>query len=140
MANMTQDMRFRLSLIRYAGNAAMTAPGIPCGMVPESLTTILISIPLMRSLLLRKQGMAAVNVPNPKYVPNPYEPMDYPGQRDLTLFEARLKHHGIRHKLIYTPRYNGKAERSKCLTNLQLFPPFVYGEPPKNIFRNPATF
>lgn len=32
----------------------------------------------------------------------------------LTLFEARLKQYGIRHKLIkpYTPRHNGKVERS----------------------------
>lgn len=32
----------------------------------------------------------------------------------LTLFEARLKQYGIRHKLIkpYTPRHNGKIERS----------------------------
>lgn len=32
----------------------------------------------------------------------------------LTLFEASLKQHGIRHKLIkpYTPRHNGKVERS----------------------------
>lgn len=31
-----------------------------------------------------------------------------------TLFEARLKHYGIAHKLIrpYTPRHNGKVERS----------------------------
>ena len=31
-----------------------------------------------------------------------------------TLFESRLKHYGIRHKLIkpYTPRHNGKVERS----------------------------
>lgn len=35
-------------------------------------------------------------------------------QRTQTLFEARLKYHGIRHKLIkpYTPRHNGKVERS----------------------------
>ena len=33
---------------------------------------------------------------------------------DLTLFEAHLKQRGIRHKLIrpYTPRHNGKVERS----------------------------
>ncbi|MCR5540627.1 MAG: DDE-type integrase/transposase/recombinase [Ruminococcus sp.] len=31
-----------------------------------------------------------------------------------TLFESRLKHYGIRHKLIkpYTPKHNGKVERS----------------------------
>ena len=36
------------------------------------------------------------------------------GQRTPTLFEARLKQCGIRHKLIkpYTPRHNGKVERS----------------------------
>ena len=30
---------------------------------------------------LKKQGMAAVKPPNPKYVPKPYEQMYYPGQR-----------------------------------------------------------
>ena len=151
--------------------------------------------------VLRKQGMMAVKPPNPKYVPKPYEPMQYPGQRvqidvkfvpvsclvgeakgesyyqytaidefsryrvleafeenstyssavflehviarfkrfgvkiecvqtdngfeftkkfggsadgDLTLFERALKERQIRHKLIrpYTPRHNGKVERS----------------------------
>lgn len=35
-------------------------------------------------------------------------------KRTETLFEARLKHYGINHKLIrpYTPRHNGKVERS----------------------------
>ena len=34
--------------------------------------------------------------------------------KDMTLFEASLKEKGIRHKLIrpYTPRHNGKVERS----------------------------
>lgn len=147
---------------------------------------------------LRKRGQLAVKLPNPKYIPKPYEKMKYPGQRvqiDVkfvpeaylvgdakgkkfyqytaideysrfryleafeehstyssavflehliekfpfkiecvqtdngseftkrlgntqkptpTLFEARLKQCGIRHKLIkpYTPRHNGKVERS----------------------------
>lgn len=30
---------------------------------------------------LKKQGIMAVHPPNPKYVPKPYEQMDYPGQR-----------------------------------------------------------
>ncbi len=30
---------------------------------------------------LRKQGIMAVKPPNPKYIPKPYEQMDYPGQR-----------------------------------------------------------
>ena len=35
-------------------------------------------------------------------------------KRIETLFEARLKHYGIKHKIIrpYTPRHNGKVERS----------------------------
>ena len=35
-------------------------------------------------------------------------------ENDLTLFEEKLKELGIRHKLIkpYTPRHNGKVERS----------------------------
>jgi len=145
--------------------------------------------------VLCKQGQMAIKPPNPKYIPKPYEQMQYPGQRvqidvkhvpsacltgdakghkfyqytaideysryrflmafqeatthssalfldalmkafpfaieciqtdngfeftnrfgnDLpTLFEARLKHCGIEHKLIkpFTPRHNGKVERS----------------------------
>ncbi len=30
---------------------------------------------------LRRQGIMAVKPPNPKYIPKPYEQMDYPGQR-----------------------------------------------------------
>jgi len=30
---------------------------------------------------LRKRGQMAVHLPNPKYIPKPYEKMDYPGQR-----------------------------------------------------------
>lgn len=148
--------------------------------------------------LLRRQGQMAVKLPNPKYIPKPYEQMQYPGQkvqidvkfvpsacivgdakgqkfyqytaideysrfryleafeehstyssavflehlikafpfpikcvqtdngaeftkrllpserRTPTLFEARLKQCGIEHHLIrpYTPRHNGKVERS----------------------------
>ena len=148
--------------------------------------------------LLRRQGQMAVKPPNPKYIPKPYEQMQYPGQkvqidvkfvpsacivgdangqkfyqytaideysrfryleafeehstyssavflehlikafpfpikcvqtdngaeftkrllpterRTPTLFEARLKQCGIEHHLIrpYTPRHNGKVERS----------------------------
>ena len=147
---------------------------------------------------LRKRGLMAVKLPNPKYIPKPYEKMDYPGQRvqidvkfvpssclvgeaatdggyfqytfideysrfryleafqehstysssefirhcvkkfpfaiecvqtdngteftnrlnngstRLTLFERTLDELGIRHKIIkpYTPRHNGKVERS----------------------------
>ena len=156
---------------------------------------------------LRKQGIMAVHPPNPKYVPKPYEKMDYPGQRiqvDVkfvpssclknsqvigkqffqytaideysrwrfveafeehstyssaqfvdhlvkafpgkieciqtdngteftnrftthrdkpTLFEKRLEEHGIRHKLIrpYTPRHNGKVERSHRKDNERFY-------------------
>ena len=148
--------------------------------------------------VLRRQGQMAVKPPNPKYIPKPYEKMQYPGQRvqiDVkvvpttcivgdaqgekfyqytaideysrfryleafkeqssyssaifvehllkkfpfkieciqtdngqeftktygntknpkpTMFESKLKNLGIRHKLIkvYTPRHNGKVERS----------------------------
>ena len=146
--------------------------------------------------ILRKLGEPRKTLPNPKYIPKPYEKMYYPGQRvqidvkfvpaacmvgavkdesffqytaideysrfryieafqehnsyssmiflehmlkafpfkvkcvqtdngceftkrlqkenDLTLFEEKLKKLGIRHKLIkpYTPRHNGKVERS----------------------------
>lgn len=148
--------------------------------------------------ILKKIGGDPVKLPNPKYIPKPYEQMLYPGQRvqidvkfvpsvclvgdakgkkfyqytaideysrfryleafeehstyssavfldhminafpfkveciqtdngseftkrfggakpgDLTLFEKKLQHKGIRHKLIrpFTPRHNGKVERS----------------------------
>ena len=147
-------------------------------------------------IVLRRPGEPRKTLPNPKYIPKPYEKMCYPGQRvqidvkyvpaacmvgavkdesffqytaideysrfryieafqehnsyssmiflehmlkafpfkvdcvqtdngceftkrlqkehDLTLFEEKLKELGIRHKLIkpYTPRHNGKVERS----------------------------
>ena len=125
--------------------------------------------------VLIRMGLKKEKLPNPKYIPKPYEQMQYPGQRvqiDVkfvpnsclvsdakgekfyqytaideysrfryleafnehstyssavflerlaktenptpTLFESRLKQHGIKHKLIkpYTPRHNGKVERS----------------------------
>ena len=156
---------------------------------------------------LRKRGQMAVKLPNPKYVPKPYEQMSYPGQRvqidvkfvpevcivgqekgtkwyqytfldeysrfryleafpehstysstlflrhvvkkfpftiecvqtdngseftnrlnnsksnRLTLFEKELLHLGIRHKLIrpYTPRHNGKVERSHRKDNEEFY-------------------
>ncbi len=159
--------------------------------------------------ILMKHGMKAVKLPNPKYVPKPYEAMTYPGQRvqidvkyvpasciadeelrndglfqytaidectrwrfveafdehntyasakflDMflksapfkveciqtdngmeftkrlcagggsdkpTLFEEKLKRYGIRHKLIkpYTPRHNGKVERSHRKDNERFY-------------------
>ena len=156
---------------------------------------------------LRKRGQMAVPLPNPKYVPKPYEQMQYPGQRGQidvkvvpsvcmvgqekatqwfqytfideysrfryleafeehstyssavflrhvverfpyaieciqtdngteftkrllpkggntpTLFEAELARLGIRHKLIcpYTPRHNGKVERSHRKDNEEFY-------------------
>lgn len=157
---------------------------------------------------LRKSGQMAVKLPNPKYIPKPYEQMRYPGQRvqidvkyvpksclvgaaadeggyyqytfldeysrfryleafqehstyssaqfirncvrkfpyaiecvqtdngpeftnrlnssatkKLTLFEKTLAQLGIRHKLIrpYTPRHNGKVERSHRKDNEEFY-------------------
>lgn len=157
---------------------------------------------------LRKRGQMATPLPNPKYIPKPYEQMQYPGQRGQidvkfvpsacivgqqekvkwyqytfideysrfryleafqehstyasaqfirhvverfpyaieciqtdngleftnrpapntvkgreTLFEATLKELGIRHKLIrpYTPRHNGKVERSHRKDNEEFY-------------------
>lgn len=44
-------------------------------------------------------------------------------ENDLTLFEARLKSYGIRHKLIrpFTPRHNGKVERSHRKDNERFY-------------------
>lgn len=156
---------------------------------------------------LRKHGQTAVKLPNPKYIPKPYEQMQYPGQRGQidvkfvpsvcmvgqekgtqwfqytfldeysrfryleafeehctysstvflrhvverfpyaieciqtdngteftkrllpkggntpTLFEEELARLGIRHKLIrpYTPRHNGKVERSHRKDNEEFY-------------------
>lgn len=156
---------------------------------------------------LRKRGQMAVKLPNPKYIPKPYEQMQYPGQRGQidvkfvpasclvgeakgqkfyqytfldeysrfryleafeehstyssmlflqhvvkrfpyaieciqtdngaeftkrlltkgsdtpTIFEAELARLGIRHKLIrpYTPRHNGKVERSHRKDNEEFY-------------------
>lgn len=156
---------------------------------------------------LKKRGQMAVKLPNPKYIPKPYEQMQYPGQRvqidvkfvpasclvgdaagqkfyqytfldeysrfryleafeehstyssalflqhvvkrfpypiecvqtdngpeftkrllprggdSPTLFEAELARLGIRHKLIrpYTPRHNGKVERSHRKDNEEFY-------------------
>ena len=44
-------------------------------------------------------------------------------EKDLTLFQARLAEHGIRHKLIrpFTPRHNGKVERSHRKDNERFY-------------------
>ena len=254
MASITQDMRYRLSLIRYADKYGVSKAAVkyktnrqyiyrwkrrydgswdslrdrsrrphhhPSQHTPQEIKLIqdmrrrnphdglvVFWVKLRRRgysrsisglyRFLRKQGIMAVHPPNPKYIPKPYEKMDYPGQRiqvDVkfvpsaclknsqvigkqffqytaideysrwrfveafeehstyssarfvdhlvkafpgkieciqtdngteftnrftthrdkpTLFEKRLEEHGIRHKLIrpYTPRHNGKVERS----------------------------
>ena len=137
MASITQDMRFRLSLIQYAerhgvSNAAKKyktnrqyiyrwknrydgswdslrdrsrrPPSHPNQHTPEEIKLIqdmrrrnphaglvifwvkLTQRGYQRSItglyrFLKKQGMTAQKLPNPKYVPKPYEQMAYPGQR-----------------------------------------------------------
>lgn len=137
MASITQDMRFRLSLIHYAekygvSNAARRYKTNrqyvyrwkrrfdgsieslrdksrrphhhPNQHTPEEIKLIsdmrrrnphaglvVFWVKLMqrgykRSIpglyrFLKKQGLTAVKPPNPKYIPKPYEQMDYPGQR-----------------------------------------------------------
>ena len=46
----------------------------------------------------------------------------YGGSDNPTLFQERLAEHGIRHKLIrpFTPRHNGKVERSHRKDNEQM--------------------
>ena len=263
MATITQDMRFRLSLVNYAEKHGVTQAAIryhvnrqyvyrwrnrydgsweslrnrsrrphghPNQHSPEELKLIsdmrrrnphaglvvfwvkLVQRGYKRSItglwrVLRRQGMAAEKLPNPKRVPKPYEQMLYPGQRiqvdvkfvpsaclageaegqrfyqytaideysrwryveafdehstyssavflehllrafpmpvecvqtdngpeftkrftagsatDLTLFQRRLAEHGIRHKQIrpYTPRHNGKVERSHRKDNERFY-------------------
>ncbi len=137
MASITQEMRYRLSLIKYAEKYGVTKAAIkyktnrqyiyrwknrydgtwdplrnrsrrphhhPNEHTPEELKLIsdmrrrnpdagliVFWVKLMqrgytRSItgfyrVLRRQGMMAVKPPNPKYVPKPYEQMEYPGQR-----------------------------------------------------------
>lgn len=137
MATITQDMRYRLSLIKYAEKFGVTKAAIkykincqyiyrwkqrydgsieslrersrrlhhhPNQHTPDEIKMIsdmrrrnpdaglvVIWVKLKqrgysRSIpglyrFLRKQGMMAVHPPNPKYIPKPYEQIDYPGQR-----------------------------------------------------------
>ena len=137
MATITQDMRYRLSLIKYAERFGVTKAAIkyktnrqyiyrwkrrydgsieslrdrsrrphhhPNQHTPEEIKLIFDmrrrnpdaglvvfwvklkqrgytrSIPGLYRFL-RKQGIMAAHPPNPKYIPKPYEQMDYPGQR-----------------------------------------------------------
>lgn len=263
MTSITQDMRYRLSLIKYAQKFGVTKAAIryktnrqyiyrwlrrydgsieslrnrsrrphhhPNQHTPDEMKLImdmrrrnpnagliifwvkLRQRGYTRSItglyrFLRKQGMMAVKPANPKYVPKPYEQMDYPGQRiqiDVkfvpsaclknsevkgkrffqytaideysrwrfveafeeqstyssaiflehllkafpypieciqtdngaeftnrfttqkekpTLFQIHLQKHGIQHKLIrpYTPRHNGKVERSHRKDNERFY-------------------
>lgn len=263
MASITQDMRYRLSLIRYADKYGVSKAVVkyktnrqyiyrwkrrydgswdslhdrsrrpyhhPSQHTPQEIKLIqdmrrrnphdglvVFWVKLRRRgysrsisglyRFLRKLGIMAVHPPNPKYIPKPYEKMDYPGQRiqvDVkfvpsaclknsqvigkqffqytaideysrwrfveafeehstyssaqfvdhlvkafpgkieciqtdngteftnrftthrdkpTLFEKRLEEHGIRHKLIrpYTPRHNGKVERSHRKDNERFY-------------------
>ena len=137
MATITQDMHFRLSLIRYAEKHGVCKAAIryhvnrqyiyrwknrydntwdslrnrsrrphshPNQHTPEELRMIanmrrrnphtglvtfwvkLMQKGYKRSIsglyrVLRRQGIMAVKPPNPKYVPKPYQQMEYPGQR-----------------------------------------------------------
>ena len=137
MASITQDMRYRLSLIKYAEKYGVTKAAIKYktnrqyiyrwknrynGSIeslrcrsrrphhhPNQHTSseikliyntrrrnpnaglVILWVKLMqkgykRSItglyrFLRRQGIMAVKVPNPKYVPKPYEKMHYPSQR-----------------------------------------------------------
>lgn len=137
MASITQDMKYRLSLIRYANKYGVTKAAVkyhtnrqyiyrwkrrydgsieslrelprrphhhPNQHTPQEIKLIsdmrrrnpdaglvifwvkLRQRGYTRSIsglyrFLRRQGLMAVKPPNPKYVPKPYEQMDYPGQR-----------------------------------------------------------
>ena len=137
MASITQDMRYRLSLIRYADKYGVSKAVVkyktnrqyiyrwkrrydgswdslhdrsrrpyhhPSQHTPQEIKLIrdmwrrnshdglvvfwvkLRRCGYSRSIsglyrFLRKQGIMAVHPPNPKYIPKPYEKMDYPGQR-----------------------------------------------------------
>ncbi|MFU0832180.1 MAG: putative transposase [Oscillospiraceae bacterium] len=66
--------------------------------------------------VMRRMGIFPAAKPKKKYQPKPYEQMTHPGERIqmLTPFEATAAQLHIRHKLIrpYTPKHNGKVERS----------------------------
>ena len=137
MASITQDMRYRLSLIRYAEKHGVTKAAVkfktnrqyiyrwkrrfdgsmdslrdrsrrphhhPSQHTPQEAKLIsdmrrrnpdaglvvfwvkLRQRGYSRSItglyrFLKKRGIMAVHPPNPKYIPKPYEQMEYPGQR-----------------------------------------------------------
>ena len=137
MATITQNMRYRLSLIRFAQKYGVTKAAIkyktnrqyiyrwmrrydgtieslqdrsrrphhhPNQHTPEEIALItnmrrrnpdaglvVFWVKLMKKaytrsisglyLVLQKQGMMAVKLPNPNYIPKPYEQMSHPGER-----------------------------------------------------------
>ncbi len=107
MASITQDMKFRLSLIRYAQKYGVTNAAIKYKTnrhIPQEINLIsdmrrrnpdaglvifwmkLTRHGYSRSIpglyrFLKKQGFMAVHPPNPKDIPKPYEQMGHPGER-----------------------------------------------------------
>ena len=184
MASITQDMRYRLSLIRFAEKYGVSKAAIkyktnrqyiyrwkrrydgtieslrdrsrrphhhPNQHTPEEIKLIqdmrrrnphaglvVFWVKLMqrgykRSIpglyrFLKKQGIMAQKLPNPKYIPKPYEQMKYPGQRiqiDVKFVPASCLVNGAKGKRFY--QYTAIDEYSagvlwKLLKNTVLIP------------------
>lgn len=84
MTTITQDMRYRLSLIKYAEKHGVTKAAIKYKTNRQYIYRWKRRYDGSIAGLyrfLKRLGMMAVHPPNPKYVPKPYEQMDHPGQR-----------------------------------------------------------
>ena len=77
MITITHDMRFRLSLIRYADKHGVSKAARVYKTNRHGYSRSITG--LWR--VLKRLELSPVKPPNPKYIPRPYEQMLYPGQR-----------------------------------------------------------
>ncbi len=105
MATITQDMRFRLSLIKYADKYGVTKAAV--------------KYKTNRQYVYRWKRRYNGSIESLRGLSR--RPHHHPNQH--TLFQVRLEQHGIRHKVIrpYTPRHNGKVERSHRKDNERFY-------------------
>ncbi len=101
MNTVTQTMHFRQALIKYSQKYGVTKAAIRYKTNRQYIYR----------WLKRYDGTIQ------SLADKSHRPHHHPNQHtesELKLFEALLKHYGIKHKLIrpYTPRHNGKVERS----------------------------
>ena len=105
MATITQDMGFRLSLIKYADKYEVTKAAV--------------KYKTNRQYVYRWKRRYNGSIESLRDLSR--RPHHHPNQH--TLFQVRLEQHGIRHKVIrpYTPRHNGKVERSHRKDNERFY-------------------